>query len=65
MSTDIRRVLANALFTCCLGTRTWQAMWLSAPCDGSTPGALHRADEFTVAILDVASGSLEFLRVTP
>jgi hypothetical protein len=27
------------------------------------PGALHRADEFTVAVLDVASGELQLLRV--
>ena len=27
------------------------------------PGALHRADEFTVAVLDLETGELRFLRV--
>jgi predicted phosphodiesterase len=28
------------------------------------PGALHRADEFTVAVLELGSGELQLLRVT-
>jgi putative phosphoesterase len=63
MSTDVRRVLAEQPDFLLSGHAHFPSDQQVGPVRRINPGALHRADEFTVAVLDLASGELEVLRV--
>lgn len=63
MTTDIRRVLADRpdyLFT---GHSHFPSDVLVGSVRRINPGALHRADEFTAAVLELATGELRWVRV--
>lgn len=63
MSADVRRVLGEQpdyLFT---GHSHTAGDQLVGTVRRINPGALHRAEEFTVALLDVTTGALQSLRV--
>ena len=63
LTTDVRRVLAERPDFLLTGHSHLRGDDAAGPVRRINPGALHRADEYTVALLDVASGSLRFLPV--
>lgn len=63
MSSDVRHLLASQPDYLLSGHTHIAADEVGAGVRRINPGALSRADEFTVAVLDVASGELRFLRV--
>jgi predicted phosphodiesterase len=63
MSIDVRRVLAEQLDFLLSGHAHFPSDQQIGSVRRINPGALHRAEEFTVAVLDLASGGLEVLRV--
>ena len=63
MTTDVRRVLAEQPEILLSGHAHFPSDQTVGSMRRINPGALHRADEFTVAVLDLASGELEVLRV--
>ena len=63
MSIDVRRVLADRPDYLLSGHSHIYSDTGDGPVRRINPGALHRADEFTVVVLDLASGELQFLRV--
>jgi putative phosphoesterase len=65
MSADIRRVLAERPDYVLSGHSHIASDEVIGSVRRINPGALFRADEFTVAVLDVESGELRFLRVSP
>ncbi|MBP3953954.1 metallophosphoesterase family protein [Gemmata sp. G18] len=63
MSADVRRVLAAQPDYFLSGHSHIASDVVSGSVRRVNPGALHRADEFTVALLEVGSGELRFLCV--
>jgi putative phosphoesterase len=63
MSADMRRVLAARPDYLLSGHSHIAADHVDGSVRRINPGALHRADEFTVALLEVESGELRFLSV--
>lgn len=63
MTIDVRRVLAEGLDYLLSGHAHFASDSQIGSVRRINPGALHRADEFTVAVLDVESGELRLLRV--
>jgi putative phosphoesterase len=63
MSVDVRRVLAARPDYLLSGHSHIASDSLSGAVRRINPGALHRADEFTVALLEVETGEVRFLRV--
>lgn len=63
LTADVRRVLARRPDYLLSGHSHFPSDTLAGPVRRINSGALHRADEFTVAVLDVATGELNFLRV--
>ena len=63
MTTDIRRVLAEQRAFLFSGHAHFPSDEQVGSVRRINSGALHRADEFTVAVLDLPSGKLEVLRV--
>lgn len=60
---DLRRVLAEAPDFLLSGHSHIPAAWDDGPTRRINPGALHRADEFTVALLDLRTGAVRFLPI--
>lgn len=60
---DLRRVQAFAPEYLLTGHSHVKADYAEGAIRRINPGALHRADEFTVAVLDLETGELKFLRV--
>jgi uncharacterized protein len=63
MTTDVRRVLAERPEFLLSGHAHHPSDAVVGGVRRINPGALHRADEFTVAALELASGELQVLRV--
>ncbi len=63
MTADIRRVMADKPDYLLSGHSHIASDAVVGSARRINPGALHRADEFTVALLDLESGELEFLQV--
>ncbi len=63
MTTDVRRVMADQPEFLLSGHSHFSSDTMVGSVRRINPGALHRADEFTVAVLDLASGDLRVLRV--
>jgi uncharacterized protein len=63
MTSDIRRVLGERPDFLLSGHSHLPSDVMDGPVRRINPGALHRADEFTVALLDLATGDLQLLRV--
>ena len=63
MTTDVRRVLAEQPEFLLSGHSHFPSDAVVGSVRRINPGALHRADEFTVAVLELASGELQVLRV--
>ena len=63
MRIDMRRVLGDQPDYLLSGHSHFANDMMDGPVRRINPGALHRADEFTVAVLDLVSGELEWLRV--
>jgi uncharacterized protein len=63
MSTDVRKVFAEEPEFMFSGHSHFPIDVMAGSVRRINPGALHRADKFTVAILDLASGKLQILRV--
>lgn len=63
MSVDVRRVLASRPDYLLLGHSHIASDRVVGEVRRINPGALHRADEFTVALLEVEVGEVRFLRV--
>jgi len=63
MTVDVRRVLADRPDYLLSGHSHSPSDVQDGEVRRINPGALHRADEFTVAILDLASGELKWLTV--
>ena len=63
MTTDVRRVLAEQPDYLLSGHSHIPNDTVVGTVRRINPGALHRADPFTVAILDVQTGDLTFLRM--
>jgi predicted phosphodiesterase len=63
MTVDVRRVLAERPDYLLSGHSHAPSDVQDGAVRRINPGALHRADEFTVAILDLASGELKRLCV--
>jgi putative phosphoesterase len=64
MTTDVRRVLAARPDYLLFGHSHIASDGVCGGVRRINPGALHRADEFTVALLDVEAGDLRFLTVS-
>jgi putative phosphoesterase len=64
MTADVRRVLAAGPDYLLSGHSHMASDSVSGPVRRINPGALSRADEFTVALLDVEAGHLRFLAVS-
>jgi putative phosphoesterase len=62
MTSDVRRVLAERPDYLLSGHSHFPSDQLVGAVRRINPGALHRADEFTVAVLDLATGELRVLR---
>jgi hypothetical protein len=63
MTVDVRRVLAEKPDYLLSGHSHIASDVVAGSVRRINPGALHRADEFTVAVLELESGELRFLRV--
>lgn len=63
MTTDVRRVLAEEPEFLLSGHSHFPSDTVVGSVRRINPGALHRADEFTVVVLDLASDELQVLRV--
>lgn len=63
MTTDLRRVLAERPEFLLSGHSHVASDTIAGSVRRINPGALHRADEFTVAVLELTSGALRLLRV--
>lgn len=63
MGKDVRRLLAASPDYLFFGHSHIAAEWRDGPTRRINPGALHRAEEFTVALLDLDTDALEFLTV--
>lgn len=63
MTVDVRRVLADQPDLLLSGHSHFPSDQIIGSVRRINPGALHRADEYTVAILELAAGNLEYLRV--
>lgn len=63
MTTDVRRILAEKPDYLLTGHSHIPNDTVVGAVRRINPGALHRADPFTVAILDMLTGDLTFLRV--
>jgi uncharacterized protein len=63
MTTDVRRVLAERPEFLLSGHSHFPSDAMVGPVRRINPGALHRADEFTVGVLDLATEELQTLRV--
>jgi hypothetical protein len=63
MTADVRRVLAERPELLLSGHSHIPSDAVFGGVRRINPGALHRADEFTVALLELASGELQVLRV--
>ena len=63
LSTDVRRVLSARPDYLLSGHSPSVSDSVSGVVRRINPGALHRADEFTVALLDLEVGEVRFLRV--
>ena len=64
LGSDLRRVLADRPDFLLSGHSHASLDWCDGPVRRINPGALHRADEFTVAVLDVGSAVVRFLPIT-
>jgi uncharacterized protein len=63
MSVDVRRVLATQPDYFLSGHSHTASDSLVGQVRRINPGSLHRADEFTVALLDLSTGDLRFIRI--
>jgi uncharacterized protein len=63
LTSDVRRVLASRPTFLLSGHSHMRADVMVDSIRHINPGALHRADAFTVAILELSSGTLRFLRI--
>jgi putative phosphoesterase len=63
MTVDIRRVLAQSPDYLLFGHSHIPSDTVVHSVRRINPGALHRADDYTVALLDLPSGAIEWLRV--
>jgi putative phosphoesterase len=63
LSADVRRVLAARPDYLLSGHSHLASDGVAGAVRRINPGALHRADEFTVALLEVEGGEVRFLRV--
>jgi uncharacterized protein len=63
LTVDVRRVLAERPDFLLTGHSHISGDSMVGPSRRINPGALHEADEFTVAVLDLESGGLRWLRV--
>jgi hypothetical protein len=63
MTTDVRRVLAERPEVLLSGHSHSPSDGVVGEVRRINPGALHRADAFTVAVLDLTTGELRVLRV--
>jgi putative phosphoesterase len=63
MSTDVRRVLAGRPDYLLSGHAHFPSDAVVGAVRRINPGALHRADKFTVALLELTSGELQVLNV--
>src|SRR5579871_942509 len=63
LTADVRRVLAERPDYLLTGHAHYPSDGAAGAVRRINPGALHRADAYTVAVLEVESGLLEFLRV--
>jgi len=63
MTTDVRRVLAEQPEFLLSGHSHFPSDVVVDGVRRINPGALHRADEFTVAVLELVSGELQVLRL--
>jgi putative phosphoesterase len=64
MTTDIRRVLIQSPDCLLSGHAHYPSDEVVGAVRRINPGALHRADAFTVALLELGSGELQWLQVT-
>ncbi|HVA50110.1 MAG TPA: metallophosphoesterase family protein [Pirellulales bacterium] len=64
LTMDVRRVLAERPDFLLTGHAHYRSDAVVRSVRQINPGALYRAEEFTVALLDLASGSLRFLPVS-
>lgn len=64
MTTDIRHVLAQEPSYLLTGHAHYSIDLVIDGVRRINPGALHRADRFTVALLELESGSLKMLKIT-
>lgn len=64
MSTDVRRVLADKPDYLLTGHSHHASDEITGSVRRINPGALHRASEFTVALLELESGKLEQIQVS-
>ena len=64
MRSDRLRVLAEHPAYLLFGHAHYTIDSRDGPLRRINPGALHRADEFTVALLDLESDDLRFLRIS-
>lgn len=63
MTTDVRRVLADQPEFMMSGHSHLSSDTMVGSVRRINPGALHRADEYTVTVLDLTTGRLQVLRV--
>ena len=63
MTTDLRRVLDDAPDILLTGHSHNPSDGVAGNVRRINPGALHRADDFTVAVLDLASGEVQWIQV--
>jgi putative phosphoesterase len=63
MHSDVRRLLVARPDYLLSGHSHIRGDWREGPTRRINPGALHRADEYTVALLDLATDDLRFLTV--
>jgi putative phosphoesterase len=63
MSTDVRRLLAARPDYLLSGHSHIARDWRDGPTRRINPGALHEADEFTVALLDLVADQVKFLTI--
>jgi uncharacterized protein len=63
MTTDVRRVLSERPDFLLSGHSHFPSDQIVGSVRRINPGALHRADEFTVAVMEMASGDLQLLKI--
>jgi putative phosphoesterase len=63
LTTDVRKVTADRPDYLLSGHAHYFSDTMVGPLRRVNPGALHRADEYTVAVLDVVTGEVQALRV--